>query len=199
MKNAMYGLVVLLALFAFSLPALGQHDYEFSGGYAHASGDQGLDGFTSGAAISLVPDFQLYVNYDGLFDHSTFGALALTSAGLTFTNSHFSSVLTGPRVFLPGLLKGHGNVKGHLIHPFLDAQFGEARLRQTVTAVQLGTLNASDTAFAWGFGGGGDFRVYPHFTVRPFLGLLRTHFVQSGQSRVRLGVAVVWSRQRRTE
>jgi len=199
MKNSKYCVFVLLALFAFSLPALGQHDYEFNGGYAHASGDQGLDGFTVGAAFSLTPNAQLYVSYDGLFDHSTFGALALTSSGLTFVNSHLSSVLTGPRVFLPGLLKGHGNVKGHLIHPFLDAQFGEARLRQNVTAVQLGTLSASDTAFVWGFGGGGDFHVYPHFTVRPFLGFLRTHFVQSGQSRVRLGVTVVWSRRPRTE
>ena len=196
MKNVLYA---LLALVVFSLPALGQLDYEFNGGYSHFSGDQGLDGFTLGAAFGLVPNAQLYVSYDGVFDHSTFGALALTSSGLTFVNSHLSSVLTGPRIFLPGLLHGHGNVKGHLIHPFLDAQFGEARLRQTVTAVNLGTVNASDTAFVWGFGGGGDFRVYPHFAVRPFLGFLRTHFVQSGQSRVRLGVTVVWSRQRRSE
>lgn len=196
MKNVLYGCIVF---FLFALPALGQRDYEFNGGYAHITGDQGLDGFTAGAAFGLVSDAQLYVSYDGTFDHSTFGALALTSAGLTFVNSHFSSVLTGPRVFLPGLLHGHGNVKGHLLHPFIDLAFGEARLRQTVTAANLGTLNASDTAFAWGFGGGGDFRVYPHFAVRPFLGFLRTHFVQSGQSRVRLGVTVVWSRQRRSE
>jgi hypothetical protein len=199
MKNSKCSLFVLLALFAFSLPALGQRDYEFNGGYAHVSGDQGLDGFTVGAAYNLVSNAQIYLSYDGVFDHSTFGALSLTTTGLTFVNSHLSSVFTGPRVFLPGLLHGHGNVKGHLLHPFLDAQFGEARLRQTVTAVNLGSQNASDTAFAWGFGGGGDFRLYPHFAVRPFLGFLRTHFVQTGQSRFRLGVSVVWSRQPRTE
>jgi len=38
MKNVIYALLVLCA---FSLPAFGQNDIEFNGGYQHASGDQG--------------------------------------------------------------------------------------------------------------------------------------------------------------
>lgn len=197
MKNASHFLSMLLALFAFSLPAFGQHDFELNGGYQHISGDQGLDGFTAGAAFNMAPRFQLFVSYDGVFDHSTLGSLALTNVGLTFVNSHLTNVLTGPRAFLPGLLKGHGDIKGHHLHPFFEALFGESRLHTQVTEVSIGQVSAADTAFTWGFGGGVDFRVAPHFTVRPNLDFLRTHFVESGQSRVRLGVAVVWSHSSR--
>src|SRR5215467_444960 len=190
MKNALYALLVL---FAFSLPALAQHDLEFSGGYQHASGDQGLDGFTVGTAWNFIPQFQLYLSYDGLFDHSTLGAFALTSIGATIVNSHMESILTGPRFFLPGLFKGRGKIKGHTLHPFAELGFGDSRLHTELRQVNVMTATAEDTAFAWMIGGGADYRVYPHVTVRGNIDLLRTHFVESGQSRVRLGISVVWS------
>jgi hypothetical protein len=196
MKNVMYALLVLCA---FSLSAFGQHDIEFSGGYQHASGDQGLDGFTVGIGWNPIPQFQMYLDYDGLYDHSTLGAFALTNTGLTIVNSHMQEILTGPRFFLPGVWKGHGRVKGHRFIPFLDAGFGEARLHSELTQQNLGTVQAADTAFAWALGGGADFRIYPHFTVRGDLGLLRTHFAESGQSRVRLGLTVVWSMRSRSQ
>jgi hypothetical protein len=63
----------------------------------------------------------------------------------------------------------------------------------------IGTVQAADTAFAWALGGGMDYRIYPHWTIRGDLGLLRTHFVESGQSRARLGVTVVWSLRSRAQ
>jgi len=196
MKNAIYALLVLCA---FSLPALGQQDFEIYGGYQHASGDQGLDGFTAGAGWNPLPQFQLYLTYDGLYDHSTLGSFALTQVGLTVVNSHMQEILTGPRFFLPGLWKGHGRVKGHRLIPYLDAGFGEARLHTELRQPLIGTVQAADTAFAWALGGGMDYRIYPHWTIRGDLGLLRTHFVESGQSRVRLGVSVVWSARSRAQ
>jgi hypothetical protein len=192
MKNILFA--SLLLFFAFCLPVWGQeHDLEFGGGYQHSTGDQGLDGFTVGIGWNPIPSAQLYLNYDGLFDHSTLGSFALTQTGLTTVHSHMQGLLTGPRIFLPGLIKGHGQVKGHVLVPFFDAGFGEAHLHTDLTQANIGSSSASDTAFVWALGGGADFRVYPHVTVRGNLGLLRTHFASSGQSRLRFGVTVLWS------
>lgn len=196
MKNSMFALLVLCAL---SLPLMGQQDIEANGGYQHISGDGGLDGFTVGAAWNPIYDFQLYANYDGVFDHSTVGSFALTSIGLTTINSHMQGFLTGPRFFLPGLIHGKGRVKGHLLIPFIDAGFGVMHLHSELRTAITGTVSASDTAFAWALGGGADFRVYPHFTIRGNVGLERTHFANSGQSRIRLGVGVVWSLRSRAQ
>jgi hypothetical protein len=197
MKNVIYA---LLALLAFSLPALGQEDLEFSGGYQHISGDQGLDGYRLGVGWNPIPKFQLALNYDGTYDNSTLGVFALTSTGLTIVNSHLQQVIVGPRYFLPGAFKGHGHVQGHLLIPYVDAQFGEARLHTKLTQVTLGQVQAADTAFVWTIGGGADFRVYPHFAIRTNLGFLRTHFAASGQGRYILGIGVVWSvRSRSTQ
>ena len=196
MKNCIH---LCLVLIAFSLPALAQQDIEFNGGYQHASGDQGLDGFTAGAGWNPIPRFQLYANYDGLFDHTTLGAFSLTTAGQTFINSHMQGFLTGPRFFLPGLWKGHGRVQGHRLIPFIDAGFGEYHLHSELRQQNIGTVSASDTAFAWALEGGVDYRIYPHFTIRGNVGLLRTHFAESGQSRIRLGATVVWSIRARAQ
>ena len=202
MKNCTY---VLLVVFAFSLPALAQlsafaqENIEFSGGYRHISGDQGLDGYTLGIGWNPIPDFQLYLSYDGTYDNSTIGTFALTSVGSTFVNSHLQEFLTGPRFFLPGVWKGHGRIQGRRLIPYLDAGFGEARLHTDVKQASLGAVQAADTAFVWELGGGADFRIYPHFTIRPDLSFLRTHFANSGQGRVRLGLSVVWSLRARSQ
>jgi len=196
MKNAIYA---LLLLFVFSLPAFAQEDLEFYGGYRHISGDQGLDGYTAGAAWFPIPKFSLYVTYDGTYDNSTIGVFQFTSVGLTTVNSHMQELLTGPRFFLPGAFKGHGRVQGHLLIPWVEAGFGEARLHTDVRQVQIGSLQSADTAFAWMIGGGADFRVYSHWAVRGDLGFLRTHFANSGQGRVRLGLSVIWSARSRTQ
>jgi opacity protein-like surface antigen len=197
MKKFLY---LLLAMLVLSLPVLAQENIEFYGGYRHISGDQGLDGYTLGGGWNPISTFQLYLTYDGTYDNSTIGAFALTNVGLTLVNSHMQEVLTGPRYFLPGAFKGHGHLKGHLLVPYIEAGFGEARLHTDLRQVNFAAVQAADTAFAWQLGGGADFRLYRHFTVRSDLGFLRTHFANSGQGRVRLGFTVVWSaRPRHTE
>jgi Outer membrane protein beta-barrel domain len=196
MKNVLYALFVL---FAFALPAFGQSDVEFYGGYQHSSGDQGLDGFNGGIGWSPIPRFQLYVNYDGLYDHSTLGAFELTSVGTTIVNSHMQGLLTGPRYTLPGLFKGSHKIEGKRLVPYLDAGFGEYRLHSELIQANLGTVQAADTAFAWALGGGADWRMLPHWSIRGDLGFLRTHFAASGQGRLRLGLNVVYSFRGRSQ
>lgn len=191
MKNVVY---VSLMLFAFSVLVFGQEqDLEFGGGYQHSTGDSGLDGWNLGVGWNPISNAQLYLSYDSLNDHSTLGSFALTQIGLTTVKSHMHGFLTGPRVFLPGLFKGHGQVKGRLLIPFGEAGFGEYRLHTELSQVNVGTSKASDTAFAWLLGGGADWRVLPHVAVRGNLGLLRTHFASAGQSRLRFGVTVFYS------
>jgi len=194
MKNIVY---VSLLFLAFSLSVWGQeHDLEFGGGYQHSTGDQGLDGYTLNVGWNPIPSFGLFASYDGLYDHSTLGSFALTKVGLTSGHSHMQSLLFGPRMFIPGAFKNHG-IRGHLYVPFVEAGFGEARLHTDLNQQNTGTVQAADTAFAWMVGGGLDFRVYPHFTVRPNLDFLRTHYAEEGQSRLRFGISVLWSLQSR--
>jgi len=190
MKKILYALLASLLL---SLPALAQKNIEFYGGYRHISGDQGLDGFNVGGGLFPIPRFELYLTYDNTYDNSTIGTFALTSVGSTLVNSHMQEILTGPRYFLPGVLKSHGHVEGHLLIPYIDAGFGEARLHTDVRAVNIAAAQAADTAFAWQMGGGADYRMYRHFTLRGDLGFLRTHFANGGQGRIRLGLSVLWS------
>jgi hypothetical protein len=119
---------------------------------------KGLDGYTVGVGWNPIPQFQMYLDYDGLYDHSTLGSFALTQVGLTVVNSHMQEILTGSRFFLPGLWKGHGRVNGHRLIAYLDAGFGEARLHTELRQPLIGTVQAADTAFAWALGGGMDYR-----------------------------------------
>ena len=199
MKTVIY---VMLALLTFSLPAVaqfGQEDLEFSGGYEHISGDQGLDGYRVGMGWNPIPKFQLHLTYDGVYDNSTIGTFELTSVGSTFTNSHLQEIMVGPRYFLPGALKGHGRIQGKALIPFIDASFGETRLHSRISNAALGEINSADTAFSWAIGGGADYRIYPHWALRANLGFLRTHFANTGQGRVTLGLGVVWSIRARAQ
>jgi hypothetical protein len=197
MKKVFYSLVVMLM---FSLPSWAQANIEFYGGYRHISGDQGLDGYTLGGGWYPIPQAELHLTYDGTYDNSTIGAFALTSVGLTLVNSHLQEILTGPRYFLPGVFKSHGHIQGHLLIPYVEAGFGEARLHTDLKSVNIAAVQAADTAFVWQLGGGADFRLYRHITARGDFGFLRTHFANGGQGRVRLGLSLVWSaRPRETE
>ena len=182
----------LLLLVTFSIAACAQR-VELNGGYLHVTGDQGLDGYTLGGSYYLVHRASLAFSYDSVYDNSRLGVFELTNVGLTNTRSHLQDWLIGPRFFTPGLLHGKGNVKGHLLIPFLEAQFGESNLYSRVTLLNLGTARAAETAFTWMGGGGGDFRVTDHVAARVNIDLLRTHFVKTGQSRARFGLGLIYT------
>src|ERR1700735_1231476 len=74
---------------------------EFSGAWAHISGDNGLDGFDAGAALWPQGRVSLAFDYDSAWDTSSLGAFALTSVGLISLHSHLQDFLVGPRIHFP--------------------------------------------------------------------------------------------------
>lgn len=72
------------------------------------------------------------------------------------------------------------------------AQFGESILDSRVTASTIGTATAADTEFALLLGGGADVRFSEHWAARINTDFLRTHFVNSGQSHIRLILGAVY-------
>ena len=96
--------VFLLLLLAFPLLASAQ-SLELSGGYAHISGDGGLDGFNVGAAAWVTHRVSLAFDYDSAWDTSHLGAFELTQTGVIVTKSHLQDFLVGPRISFPGVLK----------------------------------------------------------------------------------------------
>src|SRR5579871_6270456 len=167
--------------------------WEIAGGYAHISGNEGLDGFNVGGSVFLAPKVSLGFNYDGVYDTTVLGTFALTNVGLTTTKSHLQDFMAGGRFFFPGVLKVHCGTKNVLpiLTPFFQAQFGESNLWSQVSSVNVGTVSSSDTQFTWLLGGGGDIRFADHWSARVSADLLRTHFADEGQSRIRIILGVV--------
>ena len=171
------------------------HRFELSGGYAHISGNEGMDGFNAGVSVFLARYISLGFNFDGVWDTTILGsgAFALTNIGLVTTKSHMYDYLAGPRIYFPGVLKPHcgtANVMP-ILRPFVQAQFGESTLWTEVSSVNIGSVATQDTSFSWLLGGGGEFRIDRHFAARVSADLLRTHIADSGQSRIRVILGVV--------
>ncbi len=80
------------------------------------------------------------------------------------------------------------------LSPFAEAQFGASHLSESIDEAASGeSVSASDNAFTWMLGAGGDYRLAPHWVGRVKVDFLRTHFVDSGQSRFRLSVGVAYT------
>ncbi len=182
----------LLLLFAFPLPASAQ-SVELSGGYTHISGDGGLDGFNVGAASWVTHRVSLAFDYDSGWDTSHLGAFELTQTGVIVTKSHLQDFLGGPRISFPGVLKNKQTYLPRL-WPFAEVQLGcshlNSRLEDPTTSV---SQSASDNAFSWMVGGGADYRLSPHWVGRFKFDFLRTHFADTGQSRLRLGFGIAYT------
>ena len=189
MKNLCAFLALLLAA---SLLASAQN-LELSGGYAHISGDGGLDGFNVGAAWRMSNRVLLAFDYDSAWDTSQLGVFELTQTGLIVSKSHLQDVLLGPRVSFAGVLKDKKTFVPRL-WPFAEAQFGFSHLNSSLedkaTSV---TQSASDNGFSWMVGGGADYRAASHWMGRFKVDFLRTHFADDGQSRLRLSLGIAYT------
>jgi hypothetical protein len=187
-----YATIVLLSLAMLApthLHAQFFHNLELSGGWAHVSGNNGLDGFNVGAALWFTRRVSVAFDFDHVADTSQLSAFALTSAGLITTNNKMQDYLIGPRVFFHSK-----EVKVlHTLHPFAEVQFGASHLSNTLRQVGGISASATDNAGSWLLGGGGDVLLSPHWAGRINLGLLRTHFADSGQSRLRLSMGVAYT------
>ncbi len=184
--------VFFLLLLASPLLASAQ-SLELSGGYAHISGDNGLDGLNAGAALWVAPRISLAVDYDSGWDTSHLGVFELTSTGLIVTKSHLQDFLVGPRISFPGMLRSKETHFARL-WPFAEVQLGASHLNSSlVDETTKLSQSASDNAFSWMVGGGADYRLSSHWVGRFKVDFLRTHFADTGQSRVRLGLGIAYT------
>jgi opacity protein-like surface antigen len=166
---------------------------EASGGWAHVTGNFGLDGFNVGIAGWFNPRVAVAFDYDGVYDTSTVGIFQLSNVGQISSHSHLQDFLFGPRIYFPGLIKTTKLKAGKRLTPFAEAQFGLSHLHSSVSQVNVGAQSASDTAFSWMLGAGADYRLNPRWLARLKLDFLRTHFADQGQSRLRLCVEAAYT------
>ena len=184
--------VFLALLFASPLLAAAQ-SIELSGGYAHISGDNGLDGFNVGAGWWVWNRVSVAFDYDSAWDNSHLGAFELTQTGAIVTKSHLQDFLVGPRISFAGMLKDKKTFLPRL-WPFGEAQFGGSHLNQSLEDRTTNmSQSASDSGFSWMVGGGADYRLASHWMGRFKVDFLRTHFADAGQSRVRLGLGIAYT------
>ncbi|MBS1852868.1 MAG: outer membrane beta-barrel protein [Acidobacteria bacterium] len=184
--------IILSALFLFFFlifpkPSPAQR-LELNGGYAHATGDLGLDGFHVGAAWWFTPRVTMAADFDGLFDTSKVGVFDLSSVGTVSVKSNMQNYLIGPRIFFPRVGKRYPRLV-----PFGELQFGATHLHSTIHQVNLPDESAADSAFTWMVGGGADYLLQQHWAARVNLDLVRTHLAEQGQSRFRFGVGIVYT------
>jgi hypothetical protein len=78
-----------------------QEDIEVSGGFAHSTGDLGLNGFNVGTGLWLDRHVSINFDYDSMYKTSTLGVLSLTDVGHTAIKNRMQDWLVGPRVFFP--------------------------------------------------------------------------------------------------
>lgn len=182
-----FGLIGIV--FVLLVPAHGfaQENLEVSGGYVHATSDFGLDGYDLGAAWWLSPRASIALNYDSGYDTSRIGAFELTSIGEVSIKNHLQNFLVGPRIFF-----ATKRIKKYKFDPFAEVQFGGSHLNTKIQQVGVPSLSASDSAFTWMLGGGGEYNLDSHWSARVNLDLLRTHFSDAGQSRLRFLVGVAY-------
>lgn len=187
-------LVGISAIMLVLLPHASAQNLEFSGGWAHSTGDGGLDGLDAGVAAMFTSRVGLAFNFDSMWDTSKIGTFELTSVGQTVVKNFMQNGLIGPRIFF-----AQKKIKQkYVLSPFGEAQFGESYLSTTIQQQQTGlNQTASDTAFTWMLGGGVDYVVAGHWAVRGNLDFLRTHFSDSGQSRLRFVMGVAYTLRRR--
>jgi opacity protein-like surface antigen len=177
----------LLLLFTLALPAFAQkRNIELGGGYAYVSGNGGLNGFNVDGALLFRNKFGLALDYDGVYDTSNLGTFQATQIGQIVAKNHLQDLVLGPRFYFPGLIKSK-NKQVKLLRPFAEVQLGGSHLSSSLREVATNTrTGTSDSAFTWLFGGGTDYRLSDHWVARGKIDLIRTHFANTGQSRVRL-------------
>ena len=168
--------------------ASAQENLELAGGWTHITGNFGQDGFNFGAGWNFTNKVQLAADYDTAWKNARVGTFELTPVGAVTTHNHLQDWLFGPRIFF-----GQGEVYKRRVDTFGEVQFGWSHLGSSIAAPTFPSMSTTDTAFAWMFGGGGDYVMSPHWSLRGKVDFLRTHFAAAGQSRLRVGIGVTYT------
>jgi opacity protein-like surface antigen len=185
--------LVLFILVVVSATAFGQ--LEAGGGYTHMTGNNGTDGFSGTVGWQFNRRVTLVGDGDFMWDTSKAGVFELVpSVGALRIKSNLQNYLGGARIGIFGW-KAMKSVEKHKLRPFGEVLIGVSRLHQSVSDTQ-GTISASasDTAFTWLLGGGVDYTLSKKWVARGSADLVRTHFVDAGQSslKIHLGIAYLF-------
>jgi opacity protein-like surface antigen len=182
---------VLFILVVVPTTAFGQ--LEAGGGYTHLTGNNGLDGFSGTVGWQFNRKVTLVGEGDFLWDTSKAGVFELVpSVGAVRIKSNSQNYLGGARISFTGW-KPMKSVEKRKFHPFGEVLIGVSRLHQSVSDTQ-GTISAAaaDTAFTWALGGGVDYKLSPKWVARGKLDFVRTHFVDAGQSQLRIHLGIAY-------
>lgn len=185
--------LVLFILVVVSATAFGQ--LEVGGGYTHLTGNNGTDGFSGSVGWQFSHRVTLVGEGDFLWDTSKAGVFELVpSVGAVRISTNTQNYLGGARIRLSGW-KAMKSVEKHKLMPFAEVLIGWSRLHQSVADTQGAiSADASDRAFTWVLGGGVDYSLSKKWVARGKLDLVRTHFVDEGQSslKIHLGIAYLF-------
>ena len=184
---------VVFVLALLVVPTLAFAQLEVGGGYTHLTGNQGLDGFSGTVGWQFSKRVTLVGQGDFLFDTSRAAVFDLSpTTGAVSIKSNLQNYLGGARVRIIGF-KPLKSIEKRKLLPFGELLFGVSRLHQQVKDT-IGTISvdASDSAFTWVLGGGVDYTLSNRWLARGNIDLVRTHFVDSGQSRLRIGLGIAY-------
>jgi len=182
--------ILILGFLATLLPSQLAHGQglELGGGWTYMTGDGGTNGFGIDGAWWFTKRVTLAANYDSAWDNSLLSNFAFTQIGAIAVKSHLQNFLVGPRIFF-----STDWTNRHKLNPFGEVQFGVSWLHQAVNAAQIGEVSADANHFSWLLGGGAEYLFNPHWSGRMNLDLLRTHFIDQGQSHLRLALSVTYT------
>ena len=177
-----------LLLFLLTLPAgASAQGLELAGGWAYITGNNG-NGLNAGAGWYFTNHVQLAADYDTTWKDNVIGTFQLTSVGLVTSKTHLQNWLFGPRIFFYSR-----DVHKRKLNVFGEAQFGFSHTKTKLELVNMPSTSTTDNAFTWMLGGGADYVLSRHWAARGKLGLLRTHFANTGQSRLRVSLGVAYT------
>jgi hypothetical protein len=150
--------------------------------------NNGGNGYGVDGAWWFTKRVTLAANYDSVWDNRLLSTFAFTQFGAIATKGHLQNLIVGPRVFF-----STGWTSRHKLNPFAEVQFGESWLGQSVNSTSVGNFSASANCFTWELGGGAEYLLSPHWSTRLNLDLVRTHFVDQGQSHFKLVLGVTYT------
>lgn len=187
--NLCVGLLVpslLLCWLAFPQQVSAQ-GLELAGGWEYISGSQG-NGFNVGAGWYFTNHIQIAAGYDSTWKDMTIGTFQLTPIGLVTSKTHLQNWLIGPRIFFY-----NGEIHKQKFSVFGEVQVGGSHTHSTLEMINMPNISTSDSSFTWMLGGGADYAITRHWRARGNVDLLRTHFANTGQSRLRFGLGVAYT------
>jgi hypothetical protein len=160
---------------------------ELSGGWAYISGSNG-NGFNVEAGWYFTHHVQIAADYDTTWKDNIIGTFQLTSLGLVTQKNHLQNWLFGPRIFFY-----NGEIHKRRFSVFGETEYGFSHTRTKLELVNMPSVTTTDNGFSWTLGGGADYRIARHWTARGKVDLLRNHFANTGQSRLRLSLGVAYT------